>query len=57
MSLESLNPRDFLALTYDYARRHSLTRRGFLGAAAGAGVAALGGPALAQTARRGRMPQ
>jgi len=53
MSLESMNPRDFLALTYDYARRHALSRRGFLGGAAGAGALALTGGALAQTARRG----
>jgi peptide/nickel transport system substrate-binding protein len=53
MSLESMSPRDFLALTYAYARRHALSRRGFLGAAAGAGVVALGGGASAQTPRRG----
>jgi len=47
MSLEAMNPRDFLALTYDYARRSALSRRGFLGAAAGAGALALGGVALA----------
>jgi peptide/nickel transport system substrate-binding protein len=53
MSLESMHPRDFLALTYAYARRHVLSRRGFLGGAAGAGVAALAGTAQAQAARQG----
>jgi peptide/nickel transport system substrate-binding protein len=57
MSPEAMNPRDFLALTYAYARRHAqaqmVSRRGFLAAAAGAGVLALGGGAMAQAPRRG----
>lgn len=53
MSYESMDPREFLELTYAHARRHAVSRRGMLAAAAGAGALALGGDALAQTPRRG----
>ncbi len=53
MSYESMDPREFLELSYEHACRHALLRRGMLATAAGAGALALGGDALAQTPRRG----
>ena len=46
MSLDRMNPQDFLDLTYAYARE-ALTRRSFLAAGAVAAAATLGGGALA----------